>query len=233
MRTSFLPTLVPCALLLCGAVSAAAQPDAGPTAPVAQAIAACTGADLDPAAERRAALSRGLAIAEGAVAADERDAAAHFAVFCTLGRAAEIDGVGLGSFATLHRLRREIDRTLELAPDWPDALAAKAAMLLRLPGWLGGDAAQAEHLARRAAARAPDLAEAREILAQALAAQAKDAPAPAAELETRAYDRTSGERAQSEAIALLDRLERELSASTSPAQSPSRERVPAPEHSVK
>jgi hypothetical protein len=214
-------------------VSVAAQPDAGGAAPVAQALAACSGADLRPAAERRVALSRALEIAEGAIADDDRDAAAHFAVFCTLGRAAEIDGVGPGGFATLRRLQREIDRTLELAPEWPDALAAKAAMLLRLPGWLGGDAVQAEQLARRAVARAPGLAEARDVLAQALAAQAKDGTASGVEREARADDRSFNERAESEAIALLGRLERGLSASTGSAAAQSRDRARDPESVVK
>jgi hypothetical protein len=233
MRPSALPTFLLCALVLCTAASAKAEPDAAGAAPVAQALAACTGADLRPAAERRAALSRALAIAEGAIADDDRDAAAHFAVFCTLGRAAEIDGVGLASFATLRRLQREIDRTLDLAPEWPDALAAKAAMLLRLPGWLGGDTARAEQLARRAVARAPDLAEARDVLAQALAAQAKDGTASGVERGARADDRSSNERAESEAIALLGRLERELSASNGSASSQFRDRARDPGHVVK
>jgi Tfp pilus assembly protein PilF len=47
-------------------------------------------------------------------------------------------------------LRREVDRTLELAPDFSDALAGKGALLLNLPRLLGGDAAEGERLLRRA-----------------------------------------------------------------------------------
>ena len=66
---------------------------------------------------------------------------------------------GGGLFATLgdlHRVQREIDVTLTLAPDYPAALAAKGQMLVELPRLLGGDAQEGERLLRRAVALDPD-----------------------------------------------------------------------------
>ena len=75
--------------------------------------------------ERMTMLERGLATAERAVAADARDAKAHFAVFCNLGRKLENEGASLAGVASVQRLSDEIDRALELEPAFVDALAAK------------------------------------------------------------------------------------------------------------
>jgi len=104
-----------------------------------------------------AVLARCLARAEEAVKADPRDAGAHFAVFCNLGKRLDMERHGGGLFATLgdlHRVQREIDITLALAPDYPAALAAKGEMLLELPRLFGGDPREGERL--RAVALDPD-----------------------------------------------------------------------------
>ncbi|TMA63420.1 MAG: hypothetical protein E6J69_17040 [Deltaproteobacteria bacterium] len=76
-----------------------------------EASALCREADGADGAAKRAVLQRGLAAAEAAVRDDETDAAAHFAVFCNLGKLMRLDGVSVASFVSLGRLRREIDRT--------------------------------------------------------------------------------------------------------------------------
>src|SRR5439155_314713 len=121
--------------------------------------------------ERRANLARGLALAEEAVAADERDAKAHFAVFCNLGNDVKLRGVAVMSLFAVRRLRREIDRTLELAPDYADALVGKGEFLCELPRLLGGDAAEGERLLRAALRVDPGFIEAHLGLARALAAR--------------------------------------------------------------
>lgn len=136
-----------------------------------QSLALCNGADGVSSEERTQALARGMALAEGALAADPRDARAHFAIVCNLGKQMEGSGLGLGQLFSLRRLRHEMDKTLELAPDDADALAAKGALLLRLPGWFGGDPTQAEQLLRRALAAEPDNDTVRCYLAQALNAR--------------------------------------------------------------
>lgn len=113
-------------------------------------------------------LETALAQAEAAVAADETDALAHFAVFCALGERMRLRGLSIRSLLELRRLRRTVDRTLELAPDFPDALVGKANLLLDAPRVVGGDAAEAERLLRRAVALDPDWVDARIDLARAL-----------------------------------------------------------------
>jgi len=135
-----------------------------------QALALCLAAAATPE-ERRANLARGLALAEEAVAADERDAKAHFAIFCNLGNDLKLRGVAVSSVLAVRRLRREIDRTVELAPDYADALVGKGEFLCELPRLLGGDPAEGERLLRAALRIDPGFIEAHLGLARALAAR--------------------------------------------------------------
>jgi len=57
---------------------------------------------------------------------------------------------------------------LELAPDFPDALLGKGALLSSLPRLLGGDPAEGERLVRRALQIDPDYVGARLFLAESL-----------------------------------------------------------------
>lgn len=164
------------ALLLSLPRLAAAVPPGSPAAVAA--LRACNHADELPEAERDAALARGLAAAEAAVAADANDARAHFAVFCFVGKRAAKAGFNLGIFSDLRRLRREIDLTLALAPGDADALLGKGALLLKLPRLLGGDAEAAEALLRQALVAEPDNDEARCYLAEAQRARGADVAPP-------------------------------------------------------
>src|SRR5690606_29780309 len=66
----------------------------------------CSRAASERSRERAfATLDRALELAEQAVAEDPKDAKAHFAVFCSLGRRAEIDGGGIGDLPNLGRIR--------------------------------------------------------------------------------------------------------------------------------
>lgn len=134
-----------------------------------EAVAACLdAAKVSNDEQRTAMLERGLQAAERAVAANERDAKAHFAVFCNLGRKLEGDGASLAGVANVKRLRGEIDRALALEPGFVDALTAKGAFLVKLPGLLGGDEDEGERLIRRAVELAPNHPPARLELAKAL-----------------------------------------------------------------
>jgi hypothetical protein len=132
----------------------------------AEALDLCVAAEHAQASEKTDLLERGLALAEEAVAADDTDARAHFAVFCNLGRQLQLQPVGLGSLRAIGRLRKSIDRTLELAPDSVDALAAKGAFLCELPRFLGGDRSAGERFLRRALEIDPVSAFARDTLAR-------------------------------------------------------------------
>ncbi|MGH7785996.1 MAG: tetratricopeptide repeat protein, partial [Candidatus Binatia bacterium] len=88
-----------------------------------------------------------------------------------VGKQMEQAGVGLGQLFALRRLRAALDTALELAPHDADVLAAKGAMLLRLPRLLGGDVEEAERLLRAAVEADPTNNEARCYLSRALAAR--------------------------------------------------------------
>jgi tetratricopeptide (TPR) repeat protein len=122
-------------------------------------------------------LVRALALAEKAIAENENDAKAHFAVFCSLGRRAEIEGADVEGLTTLGRMRDSLDRALEIEPTFVDALLAKGRLLARLPWILGGDAEEGERLIRRAIELDPSSAVARLQLAHVLSERGEAAEA--------------------------------------------------------
>lgn len=156
-------------------VVAAADPTGTPAGRAA--LAACEAARRSGDVAR---LDRAVAEAETAIAASEDDPLAHFALFCALGERMRLQGASPRSLLALRRLRTAVDRTLELAPDFPDALVGKANLLLDAPWLLGGDVAEAERLLRRALAIDPGYLSARRDLARALA-RGGDAAAARAE----------------------------------------------------
>ena len=193
--------------LLAALVARAADPPGTPRANESLEVCSRAGATHD-ADEKSRLAARGLALAEQAVADDERDPKAHFAVFCNLGAQMKQRGVSVRSVVDVRRLRREIDRTLELVPDWPDALVGKGSLLIELPGMLGGDPREGERLLREALRIDPDFLTARVNLAHALADrsardEARDEANRAAVLAERKGDRDAAENVR----ALLVRLD--------------------------
>ncbi|HVN87062.1 MAG TPA: hypothetical protein VMW17_19700 [Candidatus Binatia bacterium] len=128
--------------------SSLAEPTGSPTA--RESLALCDRSDDVPEAEKTTLLDRGLRLAERALEDDAHDGAAHFGVFCNLGKLTDLRGAGLRSLFAIRRLHRELEASLALAPDDPDVLAAKGAFLLNLPRLLGGDTVEAERSLRRA-----------------------------------------------------------------------------------
>jgi tetratricopeptide (TPR) repeat protein len=114
------------------------------------AVALCARADRLAADERPALLRRGLRLAERALARDQAVARAHFAVFCTLGKLVDSEGLGWRTLGSVRRVRTAIERAVTLAPDDVDALVGKGALLLRLPRLLGGDPEEAYGCLQRA-----------------------------------------------------------------------------------
>jgi tetratricopeptide (TPR) repeat protein len=171
-----------------------------------KALALCE-REAESADERRALLARGLALAEQAVAVDDGDAKAHFAVVCNLGKEMELRGASVVNLISLRRLRREIDRTLELAPDYADALLAKGALLWDLPRLLGGDREEGERFMRAALEVDPDYLGAHLTLAKALADRGDHEMARAeAERALALAKRKADARAAEDAKALVARL---------------------------
>jgi tetratricopeptide (TPR) repeat protein len=122
---------------------------------------------LHDRAARIAHFEKGQALAEQAVGLDDQSADAHFALFCNLGELLRVDGeVSVASVVGFRRMMKELDRTIELAPDHLDALSAKGTFLVRLPGLLGGDTEKGEQLLRYVIKQEPQSVNARLSLAK-------------------------------------------------------------------
>jgi tetratricopeptide (TPR) repeat protein len=196
-------------VLLWPVVTSATDPDGSAVA--REALALCNRVqeleDEDVADD----LARTLTLADQAIAADDRDALAHFARFCALGEQARRTGASLSSLVKLWAIRDAVDRTLELAPEFPDALLGKGALLSSLPRLLGGDPEEGERLVRRALAIDPDYVGARLFLAETLATRGqRDAARSEAERAREAAVRKGDE----PGVAAARRLQETLAASS-------------------
>jgi tetratricopeptide (TPR) repeat protein len=129
-------------------------------------------------ASRVGHFEKGQALGEQAVALDDRSADAHFALFCNLGELMRIDGeLSITSVMGFRRMTKELDRTLELAPDHLAALSAKGTFLLRLPSLLGGDKEKGEKLLLYVLLKAPQSVNARLSLARSYCANGRHSEA--------------------------------------------------------
>jgi hypothetical protein len=115
---------------------------------------------------RLAHFEQGQALGEQAIASDEQSADAHFSLFCNLGELLRIDGESLTSVFGFRRMMNELDRALEIDPAHIDGLSAKGALLVKLPGLLGGDSEKGEQLLQYVIKRAPKAVNARLALAK-------------------------------------------------------------------
>jgi tetratricopeptide (TPR) repeat protein len=153
------------ALCLAPALSARAADDSAPSL-AATARSECeSGRREQDRAGRKLHFDRGQALAERAVALDDANADAHFALFCNLGELMRLDGENLSQVFQLRRLMGELDRTLQLNPNHVDAMAAKGTLLVRLPRMLGGDTARGEAMLRQVIQRDPNAVTSRLALA--------------------------------------------------------------------
>ncbi len=148
------------------AVALAADPPGTPSS--REALARCHRAQVSDAEGADATLADSLKLADQAVAQDDRDALAHFARFCALGEQARLSGASISSLLKIRPIREAVERTLVLAPDFPDALLGKGALLVSLPGLLGGDDEEGERLVRRSLEVDPEFVDARLFLAETL-----------------------------------------------------------------
>lgn len=148
-------------------------PDSGWAQPATQdfiagALQACHDGRIATDRATRAALyEKGQSLGEQAVAADEKSADAHFALFCNLGELMRIDGeMSLSSVMGFRRMMKELNRALELKPDHLDALSARGTLLVRLPSLLGGDPEKGEQVLQQVIQREPEAVNARISLAK-------------------------------------------------------------------
>ena len=170
MTRAFATALILAAIALPALTEAApfysVSTEAHPT--VREALEICTSTDGRPEAEIRTSTTRGIALAEKAIAENDRDARAHFALFCNLGRRAELDGVSMDALSTIERVEAAVDRALELEPHYLDAMIGKGRLLIELPWMLGGDEDRGEELLRLAVELDPAFSPARDHLASFL-----------------------------------------------------------------
>jgi tetratricopeptide (TPR) repeat protein len=121
---------------------------------------------------------KGQTLGEQAVALDDRSADAHFALFCNLGELMRIDGeLSITSVMGFRRMMKELDRTLELAPDHLDALSAKGTLLIRLPFLIGGNREKGENLLQYVLLKGPQSVNARLSLAKSYCANGRHSEA--------------------------------------------------------
>lgn len=161
------------------AVAHALPSDPPGTAASREALATCHRGQAANDDDAATLLSQSLEQADRAIAADDHDALAYFARFCALGEQAHRSGASLSSLVKLWEIRAAVDRTLELAPDYSDALHGKGALLCSLPRLLGGDPVEGERLVRRALEIDPEYVGARLFLAEQLAERGDRAEAEA------------------------------------------------------
>jgi len=112
----------------------------------------------------------GQRLGEKAVALDDQEAEAHFAVFCNLGEAMRVDGeLSISSVMSFRYLMSELDRTLELNPNHLDALSSRGTLLVRMPFFMGGNRDKGEQLLRYVIEKEPESINARLSLAKSYA----------------------------------------------------------------
>ena len=124
------------------------------------------GRDSQVRSTREAHFARGQELAERAVAVDEQNAEAHFALFCNLGELMRIDGESITSVFQLHKLMAELDKTLQIDPGHTDALSSKGQLLVRLPRLLGGNVEEGEAMLRQVIENDPSAVASRLALAR-------------------------------------------------------------------
>ncbi|MGH7789456.1 MAG: hypothetical protein ACRERC_21470 [Candidatus Binatia bacterium] len=122
------------------------------------------GEDASDEVVKERAYREGLGYAERAVALDDANADAHFAIFGNQGRLLLLEGVTPNPISLL-QVNRDLERALELDPNHTDALAAKGGLYRQLPWVLGGSLSLAETCLTKAIALDPEAVSARIELA--------------------------------------------------------------------
>jgi hypothetical protein len=149
-------------------VRAAATPEAKRQAQaLAQQALACLrrGEDATDKPQKLAAYQQGLDLASRAVALDDENSDAHFAIFGNKGRILLMEGVAPNPISLL-QVNRDLERALQLNPNHADALAAKGGLYRQLPWLLGGSLSIAENCLTKAITLDPDAVGARIELAE-------------------------------------------------------------------
>lgn len=117
--------------------------------------------------EKIAIWDEGAEYGKRAVEANPHGKEGHYFYMANFGASAQLQGL-LNSIWKFRRIKRALDRTYALDPDWPPVLLAKAQYLTEMPGVFGGSEREAEALYRRAIELDPHCSVARYFLAEFL-----------------------------------------------------------------
>jgi len=98
---------------------------------------------------------KGVEYGRRAVKANRDGKEGHFYYMANIGAIAQLKGI-LQSMWKLRKIKREMDRTLEIDPNYPPALLARAQFLMEMPGVFGGDNQEALRLCARVIRLDPD-----------------------------------------------------------------------------
>ncbi len=115
---------------------------------------------------------KGVAYGRRAVEANPDGKEGHFYYMANIGATAQLKGI-LQSMWKLRKIKREMDRTLEIDPDYPPALLARAQFLMEMPGVFGGDNEEAMRLCERVLEMDPDHLPSYVTMARLLAAEGR------------------------------------------------------------
>ena len=118
------------------------------------------------AESRGAYFDRGRALAEKAVALNDKSADAHFALFCSIGERMRSNGEVVFSVLDYGTMMDALDQTLALNPNHLDALSSKGTILIEVPEFLGGDDAKGEVMLRQVIKDEPESINARMVVAR-------------------------------------------------------------------
>jgi hypothetical protein len=165
------------------------------------------GEDMTDQRQKVAAYQQGLELATRAVALDDENADAHFAVFGNKGRILLLEGF-VPNPVSLLQVNRDLERALELNPNHADALTAKGGLYRQLPWVLGGSLSVAESCLTKAIALDPEAVSARIELAATYRAMGQpERSLPLVQLAAAIAERQGKQRQLGEARALLRELQ--------------------------
>ncbi len=100
--------------------------------------------------QRRVALwKKGIEYGKSAIEADPKGKEGHFYYMANMGALARTEG-GVALVWRFRAIKKEMDKTLELDPNYAPGLVARAQYLTEMPGVLGGDDEEALRLYKRA-----------------------------------------------------------------------------------
>jgi tetratricopeptide (TPR) repeat protein len=98
---------------------------------------------------------RGVEYGRRAVKVNPDGKEGHFYYMANIGAIAQIRGT-LQSVWKFRKIKRQMDRALEIDPNYPPALLARAQLLMEMPGFFGGDKQEALRLCARVVRLDPD-----------------------------------------------------------------------------